>query len=260
MTREVEPRQLAGTLRDRIGERRLVLFFDYDGTLTSIVDHPEQAVLDDDMRRVLALAATSHPVFVISGRDLADVRDRVGVEGVTYVGSHGFHVMDAFPEIDRQALEEAASELKSAANELEQWLDYIEGVVIERKKFSFALHYRMVDRDDLKQINSAASDILERYASVTWKKGKKVIEFVPDIPWDKGCCVLALLSRLEEGAREAEVYPVYIGDDVTDEDAFRVIERGSGLSVLVAEEERDSAAEFRLRDPGAVRDFLDEVA
>lgn len=260
MATEVDPRQLNEVLEDRLDGRRPTLFLDYDGTLTSIVDRPELALLDDDMRVTLERLARAHPVYVISGRDLDDVRSRVGVAGVEYIGSHGFHMMDALPQIDIHALEDAAAELEAAADELEQWLDYIDGVLIERKRFSFALHYRLVDRDDLNQINSAASDVLERYAALTSKKGKKVIEFIPDIPWDKGCCVQAVLARLRETGDGAEFYPVYIGDDLTDEDAFRVISPESGLSVLVAAQERGSAAEFRLRDPEAVGAFLAGLA
>jgi trehalose-phosphatase len=259
MTREIDPLQLNGILSERLGDRRLVFFLDYDGTLTSIVERPDLAVMDDDMRRTLKRLVKRHPVYVLSGRDMEDVRRRVGVEGVEFVGSHGFHLMESLPELDPEALDEAVAELDAAADEIEQWLDYIEGVLIERKTYSFALHYRMVDRHDLQQITSAAEDVLERYGAVTSKKGKKVIEFVPDIPWDKGCCIQVLLSRLNESGGAESYYPVCIGDDITDEDAFRVVTPETGLSILVAEDSRDSAAEFRLPAPEAVRAFLDRI-
>lgn len=259
MTRDIAPGELAGILGERIGDRRLVLFLDYDGTLTAIVDHPEAAVLDDGMRQSLERVAAAHPVFVISGRDMNDVRQRVGLEGVEYVGSHGFHMMEVAPEIDPAELEEAVTELEVAANELEQWLDYIDGVFIERKRYSFALHYRRANREDLQQIGAAARDVMERYASVTYKKGKEVIEFVPDIPWDKGRCVQALLAREKETAGGGEAFPVYIGDDVTDEDAFRALDPQNGLSILVADTARESAAEFRLGGPDDVRALLDAL-
>lgn len=256
MTRHIEPRALLDALQARLGGRRLVLFLDYDGTLSQIVEHPEHAVIDDDTRRALERVAGRHPVYIISGRDLDDVRRRVAVEGIHYVGSHGFQMPEAVPGIDPEALDEAVEELDAAAGEIEQWLDYIDGVVIERKKYSFALHYRMVDRDDLKQIHAAAADVLERYGSVTSKRGKQVIEFIPDIPWDKGLCLQALLARLDETAGGRTLFPMYIGDDVTDEDAFRMIDADTGMSVVVAEDQRESAAEFRLRDVAAVEAFL----
>lgn len=259
MARVIEPRQLVDTLNARLDGRRLALFLDYDGTLSHIVDHPHQAVLDEATRRVLGRVAADHPVYVISGRDLDDVRQRVAVDAIYYVGSHGFQMPDAVPGIDPEALKEAARELESAAGELEQWLDYIDGIVIERKKYSFALHYRMVDRDDLKQIHSATADVLERYGSVTSRRGKQVIEFVPDVPWDKGLCLQALLVRLDETAGGRGFFPVYIGDDLTDEDAFRVLDAGTGVTVVVSQDERESAAEFRLRDVSEVRAFLEAL-
>lgn len=259
MTRDIDPGELAGILRDRIGDRCLLLFLDYEGTLTAIVNHPEKALLGDDARRTLERIAKVHEVYVISGLDRNDVRERVGIEGVEYVGSHGFHMMEAAPGIDPLDLEEAVAELETAANELEQWLDYIDGVFIERKKYSFALHYRRANREDLQQINAAARDVMERYASVAYNKGKEVIEFVPDIPWDKGCCLQALLARWKETPGGGDAFAVYIGADMTDEDAFRTLDGETGLGVLVADNPRESAAEFRLSDPNAVSAFLDAV-
>jgi len=256
MPREVSALALRDILRDRLAGRRLAVFLDYDGTLTPIVDRPELAVLPDATRRVLEALAKAHPVYVISGRDRDDVRELVGVEDVQFVGSHGFHMLDKLPGIDQETLDEAVPQLQAAADELEQWLDYIDGVLIERKKFSFALHYRLVDQHDLRQIKAAAEDVLERYSALTSKKGKKVIEFVPDIPWDKGRCLQALLEQVREQSGGVDVYPIYLGDDVTDEDAFGVLADGEGTGILVAREAQSSAAEFRLPDTDAVADFL----
>jgi len=259
MPPETGPEELRDILCERLASRRLVVFLDYDGTLTPIVDRPELAVLGDDMKQVLARLSRAHAVYVISGRDLDDVRSLVGIDSVQFVGSHGFHMLDALPEVDQQAVDEAVPELEAAADELGRWLDYIDGVIIERKKFSFALHYRLVDQHDLRQIKAAADDVLERYSSLATKKGKKVIEFVPDIPWDKGHCIQALLAHIADAPGDGRPYPVYIGDDVTDEDAFAVLSADTGLGVVVAEQERESRAEFRLTDTGAVRDFLDAL-
>lgn len=256
MPLETGPLELRDALRERLGKRRLVVFLDYDGTLTPIVDRPDLAVLHDDMRRVLEALVERHPVYVISGRDRDDVRRLVGIDAIEFVGSHGFHMLDQAPDIDQETLDEAAPQLQAAADELEQWLDYIDGVLVERKKFSFALHYRLADQHDLRQIKAAAEDVLERYSALTFKKGKKVIEFLPDIQWDKGRCLQALLGRVRDQSGDRDVYPIYIGDDVTDEDAFRFLEDGAGTGILVADGERESAAEFRLPDTDAVARFL----
>jgi trehalose-phosphatase len=260
MTRAVQPRQLADILRDRLGSRRLVLLIDCDGLLASAAEQTEPFVLDEGARATLERVAAAHPLYVISGREASDLRARIGVEGAEYVGGLGFDLMDALPDIDRQALDEAVVELETSANELEHWLDYIEGVVIERRKFSFALHYRMVDKEDLQQINAAAGDVLERYASLTWRKGKKLIEFVPDMPWDKGLCVRSVVARQEKTSGDGALFTVFLGDEPGDEDVFRVLDRTRALGVLVSFGERSSAAEFRLYDQEAMAAFLAELA
>lgn len=259
MPREIEATALRDILRGRLAGRRLAMFLDYDGTLTPIVERPELAVLAADARRVLAALAEKHPVYVISGRGLEDVRSLVDVDGVQFVGSHGFQMLEALPGADQAAVEQALPQLEAAADELEHWLDYIDGVLIERKKLSFALHYRLVEPQYLSQIEAAARDVRQRYNTLTSKAGKKVIEFVPDIPWDKGRCLKALVERVEAQSGGQSVYPIYLGDDVTDEDAFGVLKDGTGTGILVADEDRPSAAEFRLADPDAVQRFLETL-
>jgi len=259
MAREIDPGELNEVLGRRRDKRQLVLFLDFDGTLTPIVAHPDHAVLDEDMRRAVERLAGLYPVYIISGRGRDEVCRLVGVEGAHFVGSHGFDMLDSLPGLDRELLDEAVPELEASAKELEHWLDYIDGILIERKKYSFALHYRRVDSRDLQQIHAAAEDVMERYGAVTTKRGKKVIEFVPDIPWDKGRCVQALLARIEDETGGSEWFAVYIGDDLTDEDAFRALEGAAALTVLIAAEARDSAAGYRLPDSDAVRAFLQHI-
>ena len=74
---------------------RLAVFLDYDGTLTPIVSHPEDAWLSDSMRQTLRSLAARLPVAILSGRDLDDVRGRVYVDGIAYAGSHGFDIAGA---------------------------------------------------------------------------------------------------------------------------------------------------------------------
>lgn len=245
MTRVVQPRQLADILQEGEIACRLVLLIDYDGTLASVTDQSEPGVPDDEARANLERLAGAHPLYVFSAREPDELRRRLPIEGAHYVGGLGYDLMDALPGVDREALDEAVIELETAANELEHWLDYIEGVVIERRRFSFALHYKMVDKEDLQQINAAASDVLERYASLAWRKGRKVIEFVPDMPWDKGLSVQALLARLEASGG-GDPYAVFIGDAPDDEDVFRSLDPARSLSVLVADHDRESAAQYRL--------------
>jgi alpha,alpha-trehalase len=238
----------------RLPGRRPAIFLDYDGTLTPIVARPELAVLDRGMRQTVSELAELYPVAMISGRDRADVERLVGLPGIVYAGSHGFDITGP-GGLSRQY--EGASrflpELDKAEQELKRRLDGVEGVIVERKLFAIAVHYRLVAEDDVSKVERAVDDILNVSSGLRKTYGKKVFELRPAVEWDKGKAVLWLIDEL--GLDRPDILPVYIGDDVTDEDAFAAIaERGIGI--LVAEEPQRTAARFRVRSTEEVGVFL----
>ncbi len=236
-------------LRDRLAGRTPVLFLDYDGTLTPIVERPELAVLTDEARAVVDTLARALPVAVISGRDRADVERLVGLDSLIYAGSHGFDVtVPGQGPLDHGAGDFTAL-LDGVEAQLHERLDPIPGALIERKKFSIAAHYRQVAEADYTAFRAALDAILANTAGIKEKPGKKVFELQPDIDWDKGKCVLFLLDAL--GLDDADHVPMFFGDDVTDEDAFRALHK-RGVCVVVADDEeagRETAAPYRVADP-----------
>jgi trehalose 6-phosphate phosphatase len=238
------------------GDRSLAIFLDYDGTLTPIVSRPDQAVLMDSTRAILRTLAAKMPVAILSGRELKDVRNRVGIGGIVYAGSHGFDI--AGPRgLRRQEATEFLPALDAAEKALRDKLAGIGGALIERKCFSIATHYRNVDETEVPRIETAVSEITERHRKLRRIDGKKVYELLPDIDWDKGKAVLWFLETL--GLERAKVRPIYIGDDRTDEDAFRALEQ-RGVGILVTEEPRPTAASYSLKDPTEVERFLRELS
>lgn len=244
---------------DDVGDRQLAVFLDYDGTLTPIVDQPSQAILSDAMRSVLQRLAAACPLAIVSGRDMADVRQRVAVEGIWYAGSHGFDI--AGPDGSGHAPEaarEAIPQLDAAEAELRQRLDQVDGALLERKRFALAVHYRMVkSAADEEKVAQAVDDALAERPQLRKGQGKKVYELLPDLDWNKGAALSWLRRTL--GLAHAGVAPIYVGDDVTDEDAFAVL-RDDGIGILVAQRPRPTAARYRLENPEAVRRFLDALA
>jgi trehalose-phosphatase len=140
--------------------------------------------------------------------------------------------------------------------ELGKQLAGIAGARVERKRFSIAAHYRNVDESDVAKVERAVSEVAARHQELRKMDGKKVYELLPDIDWDKGKAVLWLLETL--GVERAKVRPIYIGDDRTDEDAFRVLGQ-RGVGILVSEQPRPSAASYSLKDPTEVERFLREL-
>jgi len=240
----------------RLAGRTLVVFLDYDGTLTPIVRRPENAVLSKNMERLLRRLAEYCPVAIISGRDLPDVREKVGIDALYYAGSHGFDI--AGPGGLRREHPEGSRllpELDRAEQDLRKALADIGGCRIERKKFAVAVHYREVAEQDVAAVEKAVRKVHTQRSGLRLAGGKKIFELQPDVPWHKGRAVRWLL---EDALREHcdAVLPVYIGDDTTDEDAFREI-RSDGIGILVEDAQaRESAARYQLRDSQEVRRFL----
>src|SRR5215813_452084 len=197
---------------------RLTVFLDYDGTLTPIVGHPQDAWLSESMREALRSLAARAPVAILSGRDLDDVRGRVLVDGIVYAGSHGFDIAGAgglrgeFGAAYLPVLDAAETELREA-------LDEIPGAQLERKHFSVAAHYRNVNESDAIRVAEGVDAVAARHRELRKIDGKKVYELLPDIDWHKGKAVLWLLETLELESRPRGIRPIFIGDDRTDEDA-----------------------------------------
>src|SRR5712671_2478355 len=234
---------------------RLAVFLDYDGTLTPIVSHPEDAWLSDSMRQTLRSLAARVPVAILSGRDLDDVRGRAYVDGIVYAGSHGFDIAGA-GGLRRELGAAYLPVLDTAETELREALDEIPGAQLERKHFSVAAHYRNVNENDAFRVALAMEAVAARHRELRRMDGKKVYELLPDIDWNKGKAVLWLLEtpELERG----NAFPIFIGDDRTDEDAFRALEK-RGIGILVSEQPQVTAASYSLNNPEEVEEFLQKI-
>jgi alpha,alpha-trehalase len=237
--------------------QRLVFFLDYDGTLTPIVDRPDMAILSDDMRATLKALAQRYLVAIISGRDLHDVQDLVRVENIFYAGSHGFRIAGPGQwQHESEHGTEFLPTLDKAERELRERIEGISGALVERKHLSIAVHYRLVEESDVPRIASIVDDVLATHPKLRMSPGKKVFDLQPNIDWNKGKAVLWLLDTLD--LDRDDVLPIYIGDDVTDEDAFGAL-RDRGLGIVVKGADRTTAAQFALDDPDQVRQFFDSL-
>jgi trehalose 6-phosphate phosphatase len=251
-------------LHDRMAGKRIAVFLDYDGTLTPIVDRPEDAIISDAMRDVVRGLARRCTVCVVSGRDRAVVQRLMGVDDLVVAGSHGFDIWS--PQGGRIEREEGtgfADLLQSVTETVREGVAGVPGALVEPKKSSVAVHYRLVDERERPRIKELVDRVLAadpQALKVT--PGKMVYEIQPNLEWDKGKAVLYLLEALE--LDRDDVLPLYVGDDITDEDAFRAL-AGRGVGVLVADPAdpevagRRTAAEFLLRDTEEVENLLDSL-
>lgn len=220
---------------------RMLVALDYDGTLVPIAPRPEAAVLPEATRALLARLAArpdTH-VAVVSGRGLEDIRSRVGLEGVYYVGNHGLEIVGPGLRWVHEAAVAATPRIAECAAGLRAGLDGIEGVVMEDKRITLSVHYRLVRaEEDVARVRAAVLETCAGRDGIRITEGKRVLEVRPAVDWDKGRATRFLLEAL--GLESTPQPPVvFFGDDLTDEDAFRAL-RGRGDGILVA-----SAAEMR---------------
>lgn len=209
--------------------RNLFLFLDYDGTLTPITSRPELALCPSEVRRRLEQLSDLPSVYVtiISGRSLDDLRAKVGVPGRT-------------------------RELKRITQNLRTSLEEIPGILFEEKGPILSVHYRNVPQKCFAQIPQVLADELQQWRD-RWKmgSGKMVFEIQPNVDFHKGKSVREILKTFPPSG----LLPIYLGDDQTDEDAFRVL-KGRGISVFIGPGRHSSGADFFLRNPEEVRAFL----
>jgi len=229
--------------------RPIALFLDFDGTLAPLRPRPEDVWLDQETRTSLTRLARSprFRVWVVSGRRRADIRARVSVPGIRYLGLHGWEgrASNCVPEETRQVV-------LCAKNWIGSLLLNTPGVWIEDKDVTFAIHYRSVSEKGVREVRQLLHGVLEAFEGLLHLiKGKKVWEVVPNEVEDKGVAVKQELSAIGTDA-----VPVYIGDDRMDEPGFDAC--SSGVTVRVGRACR-TKARYRLSSVAQVRRFLENL-
>lgn len=228
----------------QLAATRVLLAFDFDGTLAPIVERRDDAQMRVDTAVLFGAVCARYPCAVISGRGRDDVTGRLGGASVKHVvGNHGLELAAAMPEIEQEMREVGQRLAAALGGEL--------GVELEDKRYSLALHYRRSRRK--RAARAAITRALAALpAPVRIVPGKLVVNVVPGRAPHKGDALLAL--REQERADTA----LYVGDDVTDEDVFRLDQPGRLLTVRVGES-RASAAAYYLHDQREIDRLLSRL-
>ncbi len=240
---------------------RVLLLCDYDGTLTPIVETPDSACLPEETRSILQeLAKQSRfTVGIISGRALDDLRRKVGIRNIIYAGNHGLEIEGPDIHFINPIAEEMRPVFKLMYRVLTKALSTVRGVHVENKGLTLSVHYRLVDDKKTEEVDSIFERVIATARSlgkVVVTSGKKVYEVRPGVDWNKGKAIALLMEQYGKPKTKAGVLPVFLGDDTTDEDGFRVIVQRDGIAVFVGEEMQGSAARYYLKSPAEVEKFL----
>ena len=231
------------------------VFLDVDGTLVEIAERPELVVVSEKLRDTLRRTAerVQGALAVVSGRSIADLDRILAPLQLPAAGIHGLesrHPADAgiarvagkpMPQPVREALERFAADHP--------------GLLVEHKGESAALHFRQAPELAERVKSWAERIVADLGEDFQLQPGKMVFELRP-AGSDKGAAIAALMDLAPFAGRR----PLFIGDDVTDESGFKVVNALQGWSVRVGPEDTDTAANFRLDDVHAVRNWLDTLA
>ena len=232
----------------------VLLFLDYDGTVVPIRKEPSLALLSIERKRVLRTLSRIPWLFVgiISGRPLKEVREMVGDENLFYAGNHGFEILFKGKVWVHPELMSVGYSLIKVSSELKSATQGIKGILIEDKQATVSVHYRKVTSQSPGSILKTVLKAVEPYPDLfEVTRGKKVYEIRPCIDWDKGKAVVKISQFFDF---KPEPLKIYIGDDVTDEDAFSVLGKND-ISIRVGYR-KDSKARYFCRGSTDVLRFL----
>ncbi len=239
----------------------VLLLSDYDGTLTPIVGKPSDALLAAGMREKLSTLATRKNITVgiISGRGLAELKSMVDIQGIYYAGNHGMEIEGPGLSWVSPEAEEARAMMSSLAGELAAALQETAGVIIEDKGLGLSVHYRLVapgQEGNVIETFHLMTGPLAEAGKIKITSGKKVLEVRPPIDWYKGKAVEAIRREIVKLLKLKEVMTIYLGDDRTDEDGFKVLRIPEGWGIYIGGDNPDSAASYHLDSPADVEALL----
>jgi trehalose 6-phosphate phosphatase len=257
-TQESDRRALQATVGERLADAEgLLLCTDFDGTLTGIVADPDAPEMRPGNRESLRRLCDHQnvSVAVVSGRELDDLQSRVELDGVSYAGNHGLELAHRGETTVHPVAERQASEIRAACEAIEARVGDIDGCLVENKGVTATVHHRQADLNDTPEIRAAVEETVDDVAPdrIEVSTGKAVIELAPAVPWDKGQAV----SFFREDVPDTWA-TMYLGDDTTDEHAFRAI-APRGISIHVGDD-GESDAIYQTPDPDTVEQFLQWLA
>jgi trehalose 6-phosphate phosphatase len=230
-----------------------LLCLDFDGTLTPIVADPAEAFLSPPVQQVLRSLAGHEAISIaiVSGRERADLAAHVGIPGLTYVGNHGLEISGPGCLFLEPISAAHAETLKIFAANLAESLRNVPGAFVEDKGLTLSVHYRQVATGDSEEVRSIVhSALASPDCPFHLTMGNKVYDIRPRVNWNKGTAV----GWVKEQLGKPDALVIYLGDDMTDEDAFAAFPDGITAKVGI---DSETVALYQMEGPAEVLRFLE---
>ncbi len=238
------------------GSKNIALLLDYDGTLVPIKKRPELARIHPSRRKLLDRILKIIPVSIVSGRSLSEMNKFIRLDGVSIIGNHGFEISYNKKVWVHPEAKKIRGILRKTMSRIKERTKNLNGVIVEDKGLSGSVHLRLLksgQKGVLRKI--VEEEVTKGNGKLKIRKGKKVFEIIPNIGWDKGKGVEKFFSLLN---LKEDFLKIYIGDDETDEDAFRTL-KDKDITILVGRR-KNSLAKFRLKNVEEVWLFIKELS
>jgi trehalose-phosphatase len=222
---------------------KIALFLDYDGTLTPIRHKPSAATLTPETEKLLQQLADLPDVrlSIVTGRSMGDIRRLVPIENITFVANHGFHILHDGNEWIHPEAVSLIQTFKRLSSILSHALSTFPHAQVENKQFTLSIHYRNISTHKISSCTSLVTKAVRSFdPTLIITHGKKVLEVRPHINWGKGNAVLQILKASQ---KHRSLLPVFIGDDTTDEDVFRMLQ-SKGINIRVGKDKTTYAAYY----------------
>lgn len=246
-------------LENYIADKFVLLFLDYDGTLTPIVESPDKALISKKTRDLLKkLSANPRcTIAIVTGRSAKDIKGKIGIKNIIYASNHGLQIKGPKIKFTAPLPADFHKVLRKIKSHLKKTFRSIKGIVLEDKILTLSFHYRRVNNRYIAPVVWTLLKITTPYIhkkEIVVDFGKKVFEIRPPIDWNKGSAILWLLNKHKPAFLDSPILPIYIGDDTTDEDAFNAL-KDKGLTIFVGHPKK-SHAKYYLENTKEVFKFL----
>lgn len=229
---------------------RWLILSDFDGTLNELFLHPDDSRLPDPIRALLTGLALRASIGIITGRGLHDIVPRVGEAGWAYAGNHGLEIRGPGLEYMDPVAILGVDLLRSVTDAISRDVEGVPGVLIENKRLTASIHFRQVPGEWHPRVRGAVGDALGPHsAHFELFSGHAVLEIRPKAVGNKGTAARWLVERL--GGPDIPV--IFMGDDRTDEDAFRAL---PGAITVKVGPPAGTAARYFVDSPREVERFL----